>query len=122
LSQEGLKVVEAFHRANQDKMYQEALEAEVDAFLGRSWHERTAGAEPGYRNGYYGRKMLVPGERLSVSIPRVRNTRRTLVSRVLQKVAHLADRVRPLALEAYVRGLSTRDIEQTFVDERGDRC
>jgi transposase-like protein len=39
---------------------------------------------------------------------------------LLQAVARIADRVKTLALEMYVRGLSTRDVEQAFVTERGE--
>jgi transposase-like protein len=37
----------------------------------------------------------------------------------LKAVAQVAERVRRMALEAYVRGLSVRDIEQTFVTDEG---
>jgi len=117
LEREGTGAMEEFHRLSQEKVYQEAMEAEVDAFLGRSWHERKKESQPGYRNGYYERKAVVPGERLSISVPRLRGTKRPFVSRVLKGMAQLAEKVRVLALEAYIRGLSTRDIEQTFVDE-----
>ena len=126
MQREGALAIEAFHQKGQEKLFQEALEAEVDEFLGRKWHKRSvsgsvggeSGAE-GYRNGYYGRKLEVPGYSLSVSVPRVRKTHRKFVSRLLKGCVQISEKLRVLALEMYVRGLSTRDIEEAFVDQDG---
>ena len=120
LEQDALAMIEEFHRVGQEKLYQEALEAEVDAHLGRSWYKRSGENAQGYRNGYYRRHLMVPGTELEVAVPRVRNTRKKFKSRLLQGVARIADRVKTLALEMYVRGLSTLDVEQAFVTEKGD--
>ena len=40
LESEALEMIEDFHRVGQEKLYQEALEAEVDAHLGRAWYKR----------------------------------------------------------------------------------
>jgi len=120
LEQDAVTMIEDFHRVGQEKLYQEALEAEVDAHLGRSWYKRSGVNAQGYRNGYYRRHLMVPGSELEVAVPRVRNTRRKFRSRLLQGVARIADRVKTLALEMYVRGLSTRDVEQAFVTEKGN--
>jgi len=120
LERDTLDVIEDFHRIGQEKLYQEALEAEVDAHLGRSWYARKEKGAQGYRNGYYRRSVTVPGSRLKVSVPRIRDPRKKFRSRLLQAVARIADRVKTLALEMYVRGLSTRDVEQAFVTEKGE--
>jgi putative transposase len=120
LSRDAVEMIEDFHRIGQEKLYQEALEAEVDAHLGRSWYQRDGKAKPGYRNGYYPRQLMVPGNRLEVAIPRLRNTRVRFRSRLLRSVARIAERVKTLALEMYVRGLSTRDVEQSFVTDKGE--
>jgi transposase-like protein len=52
LEQDALEMIEEFHRVGQEKVYQEALEAEVDAHLGRSWYKRSGENAQGYRNGY----------------------------------------------------------------------
>jgi putative transposase len=115
LSREGALAIEEFHRAGQEKLIQEVLETEVDAFLGRKWYEHNEKSK-GYRNGYYQRKGLLPGGAVTIRHPRVRNTKEPFVSRILKGLAQYADRVRVMALEMYVRGLSTRDIEKTFID------
>jgi len=119
LEREGMLAVEAFHRRGQEKIIQEALESEVDEFLGRKWHKRRSEDDQGYRNGYYGRRVKVPGDVLELAVPRVREVRKPFVSRILQGVVHLSEKVKTLALEMYVRGLSTRDIEEAFVDGDG---
>jgi len=118
---EGALAMEDFHRLGQEKLYQEALEAEVDGFLGRQWYKPSKeGNHTGYRNGYYARKLRVPGSRLDVAVPRVRNTgTRRFVSRLLKGCVQITEKLRTLALEMYVRGLSTRDVEEAFVDEQG---
>ncbi len=120
LNRDAVEMIEDFHRIGQEKLYQEALEAEVDAHLGRSWYQRNGEGTPGYRNGYYPRQLMVPGNRLDVAIPRVRSTRVRFKSRLLRSVARIAERVKTLALEMYVRGLSTRDVEEAFVTDKGE--
>lgn len=119
MEQEGKLSLEGFHQLGQEKLYQEALEAEVDEFLGRSWHKRRGEDQQGYRNGYYPRTIATPGMRLKVSVPRVRNVREPYGSRLLKGCIRLAEKVKQMALEMYVRGLSTRDIEEAFVDQSG---
>ena len=60
LEREGALAIEEFHRLGQERLYQEALEAEADEFLGRQWHKRGAkGASfKGYRNGYSGLSLF----------------------------------------------------------------
>ena len=121
LEREGAFAIEEFHRLGQEKLYQEVLESESDAFLGRKWHQRAEkGTLKGYRNGYSPRKVSVPGSRLEVSIPKMRKTGdRKFVSRFLKGCVQITEKLRTLALEMYVRGLSTRDIEEAFVDQNG---
>jgi transposase-like protein len=121
LEREGILAMEEFHQRSQEKLYQEVLEAEADAFLGRKWHKRAVqGNHTGYRNGYSARKVKVPGSRLDVRVPKMRKTGgRRFVSRLLKGCVQMTEKLRTLALEMYVRGLSTRDIEEAFVDQEG---
>ncbi len=81
LQQEGVLTFEHFQKAAMERVLQDAVESEVDVFLGRKRYEHAATPAEfrGHRNGSY---------------------ERTIKS-------------------AYVRGLSTRDIEQTLIDEKG---
>jgi len=114
-----VEAIAGLHRLGQEHLWQELLEAEVDEHLQREWYKRSSEPVRGHRNGYYPRKMLVPGEALNIAVPRIRNAREPFRSRLLQGVARIAEKVRNVALESYVRGLSTRDIESTFVTDDG---
>lgn len=70
LGQDAAEMIEDFHRIGQEKLHQEALEAEVDAHLYRSWYQPKETPPMGYRNGYYRRWLIVPGSSLEVAIPR----------------------------------------------------
>jgi transposase-like protein len=119
MEREGADALESMHQLGQEKVYQEMLEAEVDEFLGRKWHKWGKEGSKGHRNGYYRRRVKVPGYRLQVSVPCVRGVEKPFVSKVLGRIVQLAERVKTLALEMYVRGLSTRDIEEAFQDGEG---
>jgi putative transposase len=121
LAGSGYEKFEEVHRLGQEILCQEALEVEADEFLGRKWHEHGQKEEQkGYRNGYSIRKVRVPGTRLELNKPKMRETGgRKFISRVLKGCLQLTEKLRSLAIEMYVRGLSTRDIEEAFVDESG---
>lgn len=107
-------------RRGTERLIQEALEEEVTDFLGRERYQRSDEESPaGYRNGYRDRTIKTAEGRLTVRRPRVRETDEPFESRLLARIDHLAERIEELALEMYVRGLSTRDIEETLVDQEG---
>lgn len=106
-------------RRSLEHMLQQSLEAEVSDFLGRGHYERAEDpdAHSGYRNGYQDKRLKTSEGTVHVRKPRVRE--QPFESRILARIDALEDRLVKLALEMYVRGLSTRDIEATLVDEDG---
>ncbi|NQU68382.1 MAG: IS256 family transposase [Candidatus Marinimicrobia bacterium] len=107
-----------FFRKSSELVLQNSLEEEVTDFLQRDWHQQSK--EPrGYRNGYYDRKIKSSEGAVNVKIPRVRDTEEEFESSILHHVRSLEKKIEKLTVEMYVRGLSTRDIEDTFVDESG---
>ena len=107
-------------RRGTERLLQQALEEEVTDFLGRARYERSDEETPaGYRNGYRDRTIRTAEGRLKVRRPRVRETDEPFESRLLARIEGLEERIRRMALEMYVRGLSTRDIEETLVDQEG---
>lgn len=108
-------------RRGTERLLQQALEEEVTEFLGRERYERSDAETPaGYRNGYRDRTIKTAEGRLKVRRPRVRATDEPFESRLLARIDGLEERLQQLALEMYVRGLSTRDIEETLVDQDGE--
>lgn len=107
-----------------EHLLQKALEEEVTSFLGRDPYERTS--QPlGYRNGYQDKQLKTSQGTLHVRKPRTRETRADdgayvpFESKVLRRLSRIEKKLSRLAVEMYVRGLSTRDIEETLTDENG---
>jgi len=100
---------------------EEALEGEVSDVLGRERYERGEGDKAGYRNGYRPGKMKTAEGAVDYSAPQVRDTPEPFVSSVRAALSGRTRELERLAVELYARGLSTRDIEDTFTDETGRR-
>lgn len=110
-------------RLGAQRILQEATEAEVDKFLGRGWYQRSddtgEAAHRGYRNGYTPVSFKTTQGPITLQRPRIRDNSEPFESAILTRIDRLEDRLVKLATEMYVRGLSTRDIEQTLVDGHG---
>ena len=100
---------------------EEALEGEVRDELGRERYARAAGEASGYRNGYRTGRMKTAEGMVEFAAPQVRDTPKPFVSAIRQNLAGRTEALEDLAVELYARGLSTRDIEETFTDETGRR-
>jgi transposase-like protein len=118
LGREGGIAIEELHRAGQEELIQRILDVEVEEYLGRKWHKRCE-KPTGYRNGYYKSTIAVPGERLRILKPHFRKTDKKFKSRILEGVVRLSEKLKTMAVEMYVRGLSTRDIEETLKEANG---
>jgi putative transposase len=100
---------------------EEALEGEVSDALGRERYERSEGDQAGYRNGYRTGKVKTAEGAVEYSAPQVRDTPEPFVSSVRAALAGRTRELERLAVELYARGLSTRDIEDAFTDDKGRR-
>jgi putative transposase len=100
---------------------EETLEGEVRDRLGRERYERADGEPAGYRNGYRTGRMKTAEGMVEHAAPQVRDTAEPFVSAVRENLAGRTEALEDLAIELYARGLSTRDIEDTFTDAQGRR-
>ena len=100
---------------------EEALEGEVADVLGRERYERGNGEKAGYSNGYRPGKVKTAEGAVNYSAPQVRDTPEPFVSGVRAALSGRTRELERLAVELYARGLSTRDIEDTFTDDTGRR-
>jgi transposase-like protein len=98
---------------------EEALEGEVADVLGRERYERGDGDKTGYRNGYRPGKVKTAEAAVDHSAPQVRDTPEPFVSGVRAALSGRTRELERLAIELYARGLSTREIEDTFTEETG---
>lgn len=97
------------------KLVQELLEAEVEEVLGRGYYERKSDSS-GYRNGYKKRRLDTAEGRLEIDLPQVRDAEEPYSSTLWSSLKKRTEVLENLVVEMYVRGLSTRDIEDTLVD------
>jgi putative transposase len=114
-------VVGTLLRLGAQRVAQELLEEEATDFLGRDRYVRHRGAGPhrGYRNGYEpGRVRTAEGD-IPLQLPQLRQTPVPYQSRLLSFLRGHTDVLDRLVAEMYARGLSTRDIEDTFRDVTG---
>jgi len=102
-------------RAGFKRLLEEMLEAEVTEYLGREPYERKSEGPVGYRNGYKERKVDTAEGRVPVSVPQVRDAEETYRSQLWQAMRKRTEILEHLVVEMYVRGLSTRDIEDTLM-------
>lgn len=102
------------------RMLKDALEAEVEDFLGRGRYERTEEYR-GFRNGYGKKRKVVVGcGTLELRAPRVRDTLEPFESDVLDKYQRQSDEVKNLIPELYLHGLATGDFELAMRGLLGD--
>jgi transposase-like protein len=98
-------------------MFQKIMEQEVRDYLGRDYYERKAGSRKGYRNGYESKRVKTAEGEVQLEAPQLRDTKECYRSEFLNKIDSLSPQLKRLAIEMYVRGLSTRDIEEALRDQ-----
>jgi putative transposase len=102
-------------------LLQQALEQEQEDFLGRGHYERTRSqhstGQRGYRNGYEDATLNTAEGRVGVRVPQVRETLTPYRSKLMGFLEGNSEALERLVTEMYVRGLSTRDVEECFRDE-----
>ena len=102
-------------------MLQVALEREVEDFLGRGHYRRGARRKNGWRNGYEPGKVKTADGLLELALPQLRATEEPFHSQLVHSFRKGSDILRQLVTQMYVRGMSTRDVEQMFIQAIGQR-
>jgi len=120
---EGGSVTSLLMRLGLEALLNRALEEERTDFVGRERYERTGSpaAEPpqqGYRNGYKPGHVDTAEGRIGLAIPQVRQSAEPFQPQTLSAVRGRSAELERLVVELYARGLSTRDIEDTFRDQQ----
>jgi putative transposase len=116
------EVIEDVARLGARLIIQTALEAEVDAFLGRARYQRSARAEdarPGSRNGYSLATVKTTAGPVTVARPKLRGTTEAFASKLFGTTVTKSNALESLVIAGFVRGLSVRDVENTLADALG---
>lgn len=114
-------LMDVFIKKSIKKMVQEILEQEVMDYLGRDYYERNSNSKSGYRNGYENKPLKTAEGKINIEVPQLRDTEQTYRSGLLSQMKTISPELERLAIEMYVRGLSTRDIEDALKDKDGRR-
>jgi putative transposase len=124
---EGGSVTSLLMRLGLEALLNRALEEERTDFVGRERYERSGSPaqEPprqGYRNGYKPGHIDTAEGRIGLAIPQVRQSGAAFQPQTLAAVGGRSAELERLVVELYARGLSTRDIEDTFRDQQTGAC
>jgi putative transposase len=114
-------ILEDVARLSVRMVFQAALEAEVEEFLGRARYERRGDADrPGSRNGHQP-PMTVRTTMGAVELqrPKLRGTDQAFCSRLFGAGVTRTNALESLVISGWVRGLSDRDIEATLAEVLG---
>jgi len=114
-------VLEEVGRLTVRLMMQQAIEAEVDAFLGRERYERRDENTPaGYRNGHQP-PVAVKTTMGAVELarPKLRDTDEKFCSQLFGTTVTRTSALEALVISAWVRGLSDRDVEAALAEVLG---
>jgi len=98
---------------------QVAVEREVEEFLGRAYYRRGARNRQGWRNGYEPVRVRSAEGMLEVLIPRVRESEEPFRSQLSPLYREGSDALGRMVKAMYIRGLSTRDVEDIFLEVMG---
>lgn len=104
------------------KTIQEMLEQEIEKKLNRGYYERRSEEDNSevYRNGYETKKFKTAEGKILVEVPQLRNTIEPHSSEVLKLLGQRTAELERLVTEMYVRGLSTRDVEDLLRNPDGE--
>lgn len=113
------QVVEDVARLGARLILQTALEAEVTEFLGRTRYGRGERAREGSRNGHRPVTVKTTAGPVPLERPKLRGTDEKFASRLLGKHVARSNALESLAISAWVRGLSDRDVEAALAEALG---
>ena len=105
-------------RSATKRLIEQALLAERDRYLDLGYYERAPAARIDYRNGFYFRDLVTKlGVLCRLKIPRTRGRFR---SQFLPRYQRRQQDVNKLVLEAFLRGISTRQVGQVLEPVLGE--
>jgi len=115
--------MQALMNKSKELVIQEMLEQEATEHLGREPYERNSEMAyyQGHRNGYEPRKMKTTEGKVNVHVPQIRGGEEPYRSKLTSFLKNNTDVMNKLVVEMYVRGLSTRDIEQALETSTGEK-
>ncbi|MGW3341698.1 IS256 family transposase [Nonomuraea rubra] len=126
-----VEVIEDVARLGARLIIQTAVEAEVDAFLGRARYQRATAVttdaasseestvRPGHRNGHCPTTVKTTSGPITIARPKLRGTTDKFASRLFGTGVTRTHALETLLIASFVHGLSVRDVEGALADALG---
>ena len=95
-------------------MLQAAMEHEAAEFIGRANYQRREPDQAAYRNGYKRRTVATGEGGIELCVPQTRDGAEPFQTRVLDAYRRRSETLEALIPQLYVKGLSVRDVSDTF--------
>ena len=95
-------------------MLQTAMEIEVEEFVGRGRYERRAAEQSTYRNGYKRRRVATGEGAIELLVPQTRDGAEPFQTAILEAHRRRSETLDALIPTLFVKGLSVRDVSDTF--------
>ena len=103
-----------YRRLAAQAMLQAALEVEAAEFIGRTSYQRRTEDQAVYRNGYKRRTVATGEGAVELHVPQTRNGPEPFHTRILAAYRRRSETLEALIPPLYVKGLSVRDVSDTF--------
>src|SRR4030095_16756721 len=100
------------------RFFEADSERQRDGYLGWGWYQRSEEPERDYRNGYYERDYVTRFGTLRIRIALTRG--KAFLPRGLKQFQRRGDEVALLIREAFLRGISTRQVGQVLAVITGE--
>jgi transposase-like protein len=98
---------------------QVSIEEEATTFLGREHYRRGGRLRAGWRNGYEPKGVQSEAGLLELAVPQLRATEEQFCPKLVERLGTRSVDVEGLVRGMYVRGLSTRDVEDLYGESFG---
>jgi putative transposase len=95
-------------------MLQAAMEVEATDFIGRASYARRGEGQSAYRNGYKRRRVASGEGPLELLVPQTRDCTEPFQTAILGAFQRRSEVLEALIPQLYIKGLSVRDISDTF--------
>jgi len=113
--------LDAFVSLGARYMLQVMLEKEIAEFLGRAHYRHGSRKRIGWRNGYEPRALKTSNGKLELFMPQVRESESPFKSMLLPRIEGGSDVLKRMVMGMYVKGLSTRDVENLYYETFGHK-
>jgi len=95
-------------------MLQSAMEIEVEQFFGRASYQRREQEQSAYRNGYKRRRVATGEGAVELYVPQTRDGGQPFQTAILDAYRRRSQTLEAMVPALFVKGLSVRDVSDTF--------